>query len=990
LKIITHEIPIPKHLEGIRVYNLGIPVVETRSQNRVLFVFDEPHKDEMQRKSLVSGCHGDLFINLVRKAKSTFLKPELRKDFTWSAINFVNGPIPNPEVKRDCYAFYQQRLESYIKKFKPTSIVFFGNKALRSIGASELPNLEAYSKHLGGMVSLTTKGVTYKAFPTINLLDILRDTGEDGLANILGIICTHIANGIAGDIQFKINAKRISNAEIILIDTIKRFDKMMGILEAAPCYACDTETDSLNKVRVKMLTMQFAVSEDRAFILPFYHKDTPFSGKELTYIKTRLQAFFEKKGNAKYAIYHNGTFDLNVIRNNCEVRYFPTNIWDTIAGEFALDENWKYITGAPMVNYKPYKLDNVAIRYHFHEYGKSTITKGDSKNIANMSLSDPNVQRYMAFDVTTIFAIHRKQLERATMLGYNKFKSVVTEQISDLIHCFSTMNQNGNLIDVDYLLYLNSPESPVLTELKIMEDRINHSDAAKKVNAVLCKDANIPTRGLFGKVNLWLFDIHKPQHKGMFFFDALGLKPLAFGKSKNKAGKPMGKVNKAFQSKYKEHPGVKVFTALSKAEKLRNSFIRSFLKLLKLDPDFKSDQCIRPSIDFKGVVTGRVAERDPNCQQIPQRTELGKHIKRLFIAELGWLYIKVDYSAHEVRGLSLISRDTVLAEVFMTGARLRKRYKNKPSEELAREIELKGDVHKLNVAFFFSKNLETIAKDLLKLLRDQIKGVVFGLIYGKGNKTLARDLDKEESFVKDLVDRFFARFIKSGKWLINVEEFAKKNHYSESPLGRRRNLFAYLLPSSFEHARALWGAMNRRARNAPIQGMGSDFGFMGARIMIRRAFERAKEIGEIIFKLQNMVHDSSETVCRLDNFMFGIRMVEEALTQGVKEETKRRHNFDFVVDLEIDMEIGPNLRDLKKWDGRLTELIRIIAWSLEFQRQKMGYAIQPIEKTLKHLLTKQVVDMPEYLQRQLKDQGIPDLPAIIKEARKQVKAYELI
>lgn len=981
---------VPKHLDGIRPYNLTLPLVETSSKARVLFVFDEPHKEELSRKAMVSGVHGDLFINLVKKAKATFLAKGVKKEFTWSAINFVDCQIPNPEIRHDCYEYFHNRLEGYIKKFKPTSIICFGSKALKYLDPEKFNGSDQYSKMLGSCVRLKTKDVSYNVFPNINLLDVLRDEGEDGLANILGIIARQIANGIAGDLQFKIDAKEIKNSEIILIDTIKRFDKMMGILEEAKIYACDTETDSLNKVQVKMLTIQFATSASRAFIVPFYHKDTPFTSKELDYIKKRLKRFFEGGCNARYAIYHNGTFDLNVIRNNCGVRYFPTKLWDTIAGEFALDENWKYITGAPMVNYKPYNLANVCMRYGFHEYGKSTIAKGDSKNIANMSLTDPLVQRYMAFDVNTIFAIHRKQLEQAELIGYRKYKSVVTEQISDLIHCFSVMNQHGNLIDIEYLLYLNSIDSPVLKELKIMADKIYSSDAARAVNEDLCKSQNIPKKGLFGRVSSWLFDIHKPLHKNLFFFGALKLKPVSYGKAKDKQGKLMGKVNKAFQSKYKDHPAIKAFTALSKAEKLRNSFIRSFLKLLKIDPDFKSDNCIRPSIDFKSVVTGRVAERDPNCQQIPQRTELGKHIKRLFIAGLGWLYIKVDYSAHEVRGLSLISKDEVLAEVFMVGARLRTSYRNKPSPELAKEIELKGDVHKLNVAFFFGKDLSTIAKDVLKLLRDQIKGVVFGLIYGKGNKTLARDLEKDEDFVKDLVGRFFKRFVKSAKWLNGTEEFAQENCYVESPLGRRRNLFAYLLPASFEHARKLWGAMNRRARNAPIQGMGSDFGFIGARILTRKAFERELEAGYKVFKLQNMVHDSTENVCHLDHFMFGIKAIEDALTVGVREEVKSRHNFNFVVDLEIDMDIGSNLRDLQHWDGQLTELVRIVAESLAFQKIKMGYEITPIEKTLKHMLTKQVKDMPKWLKKQLEDQGMPDLKKVAKEALKKIEAMELL
>jgi len=978
------DFPLPKHLLPLKLkpFDPGLPYeVNKDADQRVLFILDNISDEEMKSGTVMTGVHGDLLHNLVSKARSSFLHPKYNRKFSWSVINFTNSKIPSKESRKELYDYFFKRVERYIEKFKPTAIVCFGHRFLRQADPEGFANLQAYSKSLGACVQLKLAGKKYPVFPSIDLLDILEDEGEEGLANVLGLISRHIANGLAGELQFKVDAKAIKNAQIRFVDSIKKFDRMMEELEQAKFFSCDTETLNLNKVKNKMLTIQFCTCLDHAYILPFLHKDTPFSGKDLKYISKRLKRFFEGRNKASYMIFHNGNFDLNVIRTAVDIGFFPTKLWDTIAGEFAIDENMKFITNAPMVNYKPYSLESVALRYGFDGYGNDTILKSESKSISNKSLSEEKLRKYMVYDVLVPIAIHQQQQRIANeLLKYKKYRSVVTEQIGDMIHCFSDMNFNGNPIDIDFLMFLNSPESPIVKELKAMAQKLYDTKQARKLNDLLVQEANIPAQGLFGKTTTWLFDLHKPVHKARFFFEALKLKPLKIGAS------GLGKVDKRFQATYAEVPEVKSFTALSKAEKLKSSYVNSLINMLKSVDDFKSDHSVRPHLGFQGVVTGRISEKDPNCQQIPSRGELGKNIKRLFIAPLGWLYIKVDYSAHEVRGLSLISGDEKLAGVFQVGLDLRKKYRRRPSKELAEDIELRGDVHKLNVEFFFGQNLRKIAKDLLKQLRDQIKGVVFGLIYGKGNRTLARDLDKPEEFVKDLVKQFFKRFAKGGKWLNDIEKFAQENHFVESPLGRRRNLFAYLLPKAHDTADYLWGAMNRRARNSPIQGMGSDFGFIGARLIIKKAWERARDLGERVLKLNNMVHDSLENLCRTDNFMFGLNTIQWALTDGVKEEVKKRHNFNFVINLEIDMEIGPNLRDCQKWDGQLVELVRIVAESLAFQKYKMKYEVPNIKKTITHMLTKQMKDAPDFLKYQMKEQGMPNVEEIVKKACEKVKA----
>lgn len=969
-------------------YNISLPIVEDESSsNRILFIFDRPDKDEVASKTLLTGPQGKLLINLVNKAKSTYIVKQEDKQFSWSAINFVNGPIS--KNRNDQMEYFYERVMAYIKHFKPTSIICMSIKFMRMFYPEKFGNntYEIYGKYLGSKIK--HKGLS--VFPSLDLLDIINSIGEESIAGALGLVSKYISNGISGRIQFKIDEERIKKAEIKIVDSLDKFKILMTRLSKAEVVCIDTETTNLNKVQNKLLTIQFCYDLDAAYILPIYHKDTPFDASDFKYIRSKLKEFFEGRNKVKWFVYHNANFDLNVLRSNLDIDFFPNPLWDTIAGEFGLEENLKYLNSAPGIDFKPYSLEAVSIRRGFYEYGASTIAKNESKDIGNKSLSDPLVQRYCSYDVLVPFAIHEVQQKEAKFINYKKYVSIVTEQMSDMIHTFSTMNKNGLPVDIEYLMYLHSNASPIIKVLKEMEHDLYACKEAKALNTKLVAEANIPTQGLFGTTSTWLFDIHKREHKTRFFFDMLGLKPIKMGKPDKKTGKCVGKVDKSFQEAYSDVPIIKTFTELSKAEKLRDAFVKSFVKLLKTCQDFKTDFSIRPYISFQSVVTGRVSENNPNCQQIPSRSELGKHIKRLFSAPQGWLFIKVDYSAHEVRGLALISEDNVLADVFRVGYDLRKKFRKSPSKDIITEIELKGDVHKLNVAFFFGEDLKTIAKDKLKDLRNAIKGVVFGLIYGKGDKSLSRDLGKPIEFVTELVNKFFKRFSKGGKWLNDIEKQAQANHYVESPLGRRRNLTAYLLPKQLgDIAKSKYAAMNRRARNSPIQGMGSDFGFIAYRRIARAAWKRKLEVGKEVLKVCNTVHDSLETLASIDNLMFALKTIEYEMTEGVQETCLERHNFKFCVPLEIDLEIGPNLRDCKPWDGTIHELLRLVAESLAFQKYKNNYADIEIKKTLKHIMTKQRSDMPSYLIHQLKalkEEDI-DIDLITSVAIKKIKESE--
>jgi hypothetical protein len=158
--------------------------------------------------------------------------------------------------------------------------------------------------------------------------------------------------------------------------------------------------------------------------------------------------------------------------------------------------------------------------------------------------------------------------------------------------------------------------------------------------------------------------------------------------------------------------------------------------------------------------------------------------------------------------------------------------------------------------------------------------------------------------------------------------------------------------------------MDRRAVNSPIQGMCAQFMAIGSRQLDKMVWQLRKEKKRVMkLFINNSVHDSLENEVAYEDFLLGLDYVEKALTVKVREEVQRRHGFEFVVDLEIDFELGAALSQVQAWDFSVPELERIIKESLEFQRDELRYEVD-VDKTMKTIFN-QKDDMPEWMRQQI-------------------------
>jgi DNA polymerase I-like protein with 3'-5' exonuclease and polymerase domains len=940
---------------------------------KILFVLDYMPSEDLRSGRLLSGATGQLFDNLMMVAKRFYKAENSINDFDWLAVthSMYKTSDMNTQSKEQAKAEFDARLRLIITKYKPNIVVTFGTDPFNAINSEMMSKYTdkkgKHYEHFYGVpikTKVTHKKVShiFKHVPSLPLNPLVTSSGKGEPMYLAGYIGRNLVSALNMRLTYKI-PKLVY--DIRVVDNLDKFNHMMKDIRESKLVAIDTETSNLNRIVNKLLIIQFAPRDDCAYILPICHKDSTWLPEELKYIKRELKAYFEYKNKNEEHLYTNAVFDLNRIGVEFGVRFFKNNIYDMFAGEYAMDENMKVLVSVTGGNF--YSLLNLTMQYGCRAYYTAEFGKDKRTTIEGQDLDGPLLE-YCALDVIVLHHIRRLQMERAKVTGYKKFHSIVTEQISDMLHTFSRLELKGSKTDIGWLFHLKSKESPLLRHKKQVMDAFMSSPGVVQANKLLTKASGAPSIGLFGSTKLPIFNIRKKAHITKLFFEVLKLKPLSTGKSGG------GNIDKKFQSKYSDVAEVALYQEIQKVNKLMNSYVKAFIKQWGSDPDMRYDSCIRPYYQFRAVVTGRTSATKPSLHQIPSRNsvtdkikamfpkreDLGKAIKRLFVAAPRRVIIKVDYAAHEVRGWSIISGDREVAELFWQGLRLRRRFKLRPTPALAKRIEYEGDVHKINAAYFFVMPIETVDKPK----RDSVKQVIFGLIYQQGMEGVAESTGNTVKAIKDLVKRFFKRFPVGAGWFERIKKFSVENLFVESPLGRRRHLWAYLIPKDAKSYKQVFSAAERRAVNSPIQGMGSDYLVTGAREVEKLKYEHYRKTKHYPdFYAANSVHDSLEYSVAYDDVWLAIRMIEEGLTTRVQQEMEKRHDMEFPVPLEIDFEIGANIRDAKSWDYSLAEFDKLIKTTLEYQKDEMGYDVN-MKEDLHNITRGQYADMPDWAKKQ--------------------------
>ena len=320
---------------------------------------------------------------------------------------------------------------------------------------------------------------------------------------------------------------------------------------------------------------------------------------------------------------------------------------------------------------------------------------------------------------------------------------------------------------------------------------------------------------------------------------------------------------------------------------------------------------------------------------------------------------------------SIISGDQGVADVFEQGAKLRRRYRLVPDPYISKRIEYEGDVHKINASYFFGIPIFEVVKDI----RNAVKTVIFGLIYQQGDEGLAASTKRPVEEIGEIKRKFLDRFPVGLKWFDKVKGFARKNFYVESPLGRRRNLFAFLLDDTLMGARGTISRSERQAVNSPVQGFGSDLMMSAIRLMEKRCFQywkKHKVWPNLRFSVS--VHDSLSVEVAYEWLWFAVAIIEECMTHGVTELMEKRHDMKFTSVPEIDFEVGAAESVVESWDWSFEGMRKLLRQTLEFKRDELKDKSlndpKVVEKLIDTMMEDQYETMPLWMKQQLWANGI--------------------
>lgn len=429
---------------------------------------------------------------------------------------------------------------------------------------------------------------------------------EGAGVNLLGYVLHAIKFLALGytevDISYLHDTKRYP-VKPTVIRTIEAFDQLIKKLKRAKYVAIDSEGRNLNRVRNTVFTLQFCIAPDaqqgqNLFVLPIEHAETPWSGKELQYIKKRLRSWLTTANRNKYHIYHNAKFDLIQWINQFDVQWFATPTYDTIAGAFSLDENTKFLKS---LGIKGYSLDMLEMRAGFTRPSELVISKEDRGNMAQFSLED--IAKYGAYDVLTVYHLCLQQIKAAKKRNYQGWARFVTQQIGAMIVVFSFMEARGVLVDRAYLEQLASPVGPLADRIKKVIDDLYATKEVQRANKILLKQRSnvVQGGGLFSdKKDPFIFSINNAESLQVLFFNVLELDPL---RERKHGG---GSIDKKFQKKYKDTvKHVKLYSMYNALLKLKSAFADSILKTLTASEDALADGRIRNMYWFVTVLTGR-------------------------------------------------------------------------------------------------------------------------------------------------------------------------------------------------------------------------------------------------------------------------------------------------------------------------------------------------------------------------------------------------
>lgn len=332
------------------------------------------------------------------------------------------------------------------------------------------------------------------------------------------------------------------------------------------------------------------------------------------------------------------------------------------------------------------------------------------------------------------------------------------------------------------------------------------------------------------------FNIGSPMQLSHVLFDVMGLPTKGLKKTKRGYYSTNAKV---LSDLARDHEIVRLILDWREKSKIKSTYLDT------LGPLRRGDGRVHTTYNQTITATGRLSSSDPNLQNIPTRSELGRTVKTAFSAGEGSVFLAVDYSQIELRLLAHLSGDEHLVRAFNEGE----------------------DFHAETAARVFGVPVSEVTPDL----RSRAKAVNFGIVYGQQAYGLSQSLHISMAEARDMIDRYYEAYPGVRTFLDNVVARAKQTGYAETMYGRRRHI-----PELKAKNSQLRGFGERTAMNHPMQGTAADI----IKIAMARVSRRLEEEGFAAHMILQ-VHDELDFECPVEEVERLTAMVQDVMEHVV-------------------------------------------------------------------------------------------------------------
>lgn len=405
--------------------------------------------------------------------------------------------------------------------------------------------------------------------------------------------------------------------------------------------------------------------------------------------------------------------------------------------------------------------------------------------------------------------------EQNTQLSFDAFNSVDDGKIQEKIckyakYIYRCKEKYEEALKQreEYRLF-NEIEMPLMRVLAAMEYTgvLVDSDMLKEYSIVLNKKVDELTKEIWDLAQTE-FNVNSPKQLGEVLFEKLNLPVI----KKTKNGYSTD--SEVLEKLAPEHPIIDKILEYRVMSKLKATYVDGMIGLI--NPDTHR---IHAKFNQTVTATGRISCTEPNLQNIPIRTELGRELRKVFIAREGYVLLDADYSQVELRVLANMSGDKTMIKAFNSGV----------------------DIHAVTASQVFNVPIEEVTKQM----RGEAKAVNFGIVYGISDYGLATNIKTSRKKAKEYIEKYFETYPKIKEYMDNSISSCKEKGYVETLWGRRR--YVPEIKSNNYNVRQFG---ERVAMNAPIQGTAADI-IKIAMVNIENELEERKLQSKLILQ----VHD---------------------------------------------------------------------------------------------------------------------------------------